>query len=606
MKLSAKNTFFSLLVILIFTSCARNPVTGSKEFMLMSEGQEMALGKQSDPSIVAQYGLYDDKVMQDFINEKGKQMGKISHRPDIDYQFRILDSPVVNAFAVPGGYVYFTRGIMAHFNNEAEFAGVLGHEIGHITARHSAKQYSTQMIGQLGLMAGVIASEDFRQFAQEASQGLGLLFLKFGRDHESQSDELGVVYSTTIGYDSHEMADFFNTLNRLSGDAGSSIPDFMSTHPNPIDRYNKVHQMSDVAQSVVDKKALKINRKEYLRMIDGLVYGEDPKQGYAENNYFYHPELRFQFPYPQGWRLSNSPQQIQMVPEDGKALMLMTLSAEKTLDAAAQAAVEQFKLTVSESRRTNVNGFNAIAMVSDQVPTDQQGNQTGEAIRLLTYFIQYNDFIYIFHGISSQNDFNRYLNQFKQTMSNFKELRDPSKINVVATRIKIQEAKSSGSFQQVMSGLGVISDDMEELSIVNGMLMNDNVSKGTLLKTFSQPHNRPISQSSGSNNTIPSSTSTNDNNSGTNSDSNNDSNNQPGKIGTIGKPSGTTTGGSGTKVDKKTGGNTTGDQSQPQTTESTPNTGSTSGTLGKIIKPNSSSTDTTNTKTKTKKKKSGN
>jgi len=578
MKLSAKNTFFSLLVILIFTSCSRNPVTGSKEFMLMSEGQELALGKQSDPSIVAQYGLYDDKEMQDFINAKGKAMGKISHRPDIDYQFRILDSPVVNAFAVPGGFVYFTRGIMAHFNNEAEFAGVLGHEIGHITARHSAKQYSAQMIGQIGLMAGVIASEDFRQFAEEASQGLGLLFLKFGRDHESQSDHLGVVYSTTIGYDSHEMADFFNTLNRLQGESGQSIPDFLSTHPNPVDRFNKVHEMSDVAQNVVDKSTLKVNRNQYLQMIDGLVYGEDPKQGYSENNYFYHPELKFQFPYPSGWTLLNSPQQIQIVPADGKALILMTLSSENTLDAAAQAAVEQFQLTVSESRKTNVNGLNAIAMVSDQTPTDEQGNQTGEPIRLLTYLIQYNNVIYIFHGISSRNDFNSYLNQFTATMSNFKQLRDASKINVVATQIKIKEATQSGTFRQVMTSLGTDALDLEELSIVNGMELNENVSRGTLLKTFSQPHNRPVSQNNTTDTT---------NNNGSNSGSSN----LPGKIV---KPTGSETGGEGTKVDKKTGGNS-------GSTDGSNSSTTTGGVLGKIVKPTDDSKKETGTKKKKKK-----
>ncbi len=191
-----KFTLRAFAAIFILQSCARNPVTGKKEFMLMTEGQEMALGKQSDPSIIQAYGLYDNQELQDFINSRGQEMVKVSHRADMEFNFRLLDSPVVNAFAVPGGYVYFTRGIMAHFNNEAEFAGVLGHEIGHVTARHSAKQYSQQMVAQLGLMAGIMASEKFRDFAYEASQGRGLLFLKFGRDHESQSDMLGVEYST--------------------------------------------------------------------------------------------------------------------------------------------------------------------------------------------------------------------------------------------------------------------------------------------------------------------------------------------------------------------------------------------------------------------------
>ena len=133
---------FSTVVLLIVAACAVNPVTGKKELMLMSEQEEIALGKQSDPGILQTFGLYQNAQLQEFITSRGMEMAKISHRPHLNYEFKILDSPVVNAFAVPGGYIYFTRGILAHFNNEAEFAGVLGHEIGHVAARHSAKQYS--------------------------------------------------------------------------------------------------------------------------------------------------------------------------------------------------------------------------------------------------------------------------------------------------------------------------------------------------------------------------------------------------------------------------------------------------------------------------------
>ncbi|MCB0634883.1 MAG: M48 family metalloprotease, partial [Lewinella sp.] len=139
------------------------------------------MGKQYDPSVVASFGLYEDDALQKFINERGLKMAKLSHRPELPYEFKILDSPVVNAFAVPGGYVYFTRGIMAHFNNEAEFAGVLGHEIGHVTAKHSAKQQTSQILGQIGLIAGVVIKPELAQYAELAQQGLGLLFLKFSR-----------------------------------------------------------------------------------------------------------------------------------------------------------------------------------------------------------------------------------------------------------------------------------------------------------------------------------------------------------------------------------------------------------------------------------------
>src|SRR5690606_37858355 len=150
-----------LIMLMLFHSCAINPVTGKRDFMLMSKNQEIAMGHQSDPEIINFFGMYEDEKLQKFIQQKGQEMAAISHRKDLKYEFKIVDSPVVNAFAVPGGYVYFTRGIMAHFNNEAEFAGVLGHEIGHITARHSAKQYSNNMLAQVGLAAGMILSPEF-------------------------------------------------------------------------------------------------------------------------------------------------------------------------------------------------------------------------------------------------------------------------------------------------------------------------------------------------------------------------------------------------------------------------------------------------------------
>ena len=158
--------------IILFFACSVNPVTGKKEVMFLSEENEIALGTQSDPQIQAMYGVYEDDQLQNFINSKGNEMAAISHRPHLKYQFRILDSPVINAFALPGGFVYFTRGIMAHFNNEAEFAGVLGHEIGHITARHSAKQYTNQQLAQVLLIGGLIVSKEIRAFAQELSQGV--------------------------------------------------------------------------------------------------------------------------------------------------------------------------------------------------------------------------------------------------------------------------------------------------------------------------------------------------------------------------------------------------------------------------------------------------
>ena len=337
---------------LFIQACAVNPVTGKKQLVLVSEAQELAMGKQYDPSIIAQFGMYENDALQNFINTKGKEMGAISHRPQLDYQFRILDSHVVNAFAVPGGYVYFTRGIMAHFNNEAEFAGVLGHEIGHVTARHSVVQMSKQQLYSGLFVAGMIVSEEFRQFGELGQQALGALFLKFGRDDESQSDELGVDYSTQIGYNSHEMANFFNVLDRKRVLAGAQrIPEFQSTHPDPINRFNRVHELSDIYQEKLPSSNLKVNRDSYLRMIDGLIYGEDPRQGYVEYNTFFHPELKFYFPVPPQWRIVNTPQAVQMADPDGKALMIMTLAQGQNIQEAVQATLEQDGLQVVEQKK---------------------------------------------------------------------------------------------------------------------------------------------------------------------------------------------------------------------------------------------------------------
>ena len=201
-----------LLFLLVVLGCAINPVSGKKQLALMSEAEEIALGAESDPQIIAEFGLYEDPKVQQFIETHGQEMVKVSHRPELPFHFRILDSPVVNAFAVPGGYVYFTRGIMTYFNNEAEFAGVLGHEIGHVTARHSVDQYTKSIIAEVLLVGGLVLSKEIRAFANEAQIGMQLLLLKYSRDHESQSDQLGVEYSTKVGYDAREMADFFKTL----------------------------------------------------------------------------------------------------------------------------------------------------------------------------------------------------------------------------------------------------------------------------------------------------------------------------------------------------------------------------------------------------------
>ncbi len=469
-------------LIILVSGCVVNPVTGKKQVSFMSESQEIALGQQSDPAVLAQFGLYPSDVLQNFIEEKGQEMAKISHRSNLKYSFKVVDSPVVNAFAVPGGYVYFTRGIMAHFNNEAQFAGVLGHEIGHIAARHSAQQQTKQMLTQIGLIGAMVVSPRIASMAESAMQGVQLLFLKFSRADETQSDILGVDYSSQIGYNAHEMAKFFKTLESLSGGEGQRLPEFMSTHPDPGRRYQEVNRLTDKwhADHGTSVQNTKINRESYLRMIDGIVYGEDPRQGYVDNNVFYHPELKFEFPLPSGWQYQNSPTQFAMAPEDGKAYMVMTLSSQKTLQAASREVIEQMQLRVQRQQNIRVNGLNAYGMVSDY---PQQG-QSGETINvpLQSVFIEYGDLIYVFHGMCEPGAFNTYERYFDNTMLGFKPLYDPRRLDVAPERIKIVQANANTTLSQLLAQHNVPSNRYNEFAVLNGMSVNTTLKSGDLIK----------------------------------------------------------------------------------------------------------------------------
>jgi len=473
----------SLSIVIGFViSCAVNPVTGKRQLMLMSEEQEIQLGKSYDPQVVATFGEYPDKNLATYVQAKGVDIGKISHRPKLEYHVRVLDSPVINAFAVPGGYVYLTRGILAQLNNEAELMGVMSHEIGHIAARHTVSRQSKQTLGQLVLIGGMIASEKFAQYAQYAMEGMQLLFLRFSRDDEREADRLGVEYSSKMGYDAHKMADFFKVLDKMSLSEGEGgIPTFMSTHPDPGDRYTSVNEKASAWQAKLKFSEWKVNQDSYLQLINGIVYGEDPRQGYTEGNIFFHPVLKFKFPYPSGWKLQNTPLQVTIVPGDNNALMLFTLSKQNTLDAAADSTIAQIGLTVQERRKATVNGLPAIITLSKQQAQDQSGGAV-QSNMVLSYFINYNSVNYVFHGVSSEADFQTYRNWFESTMSGFSRLTEASKINVKPKKIQVVKVQRAGTFENALSYFGVSQAGYNELALLNDLELTTQVPAGKLIK----------------------------------------------------------------------------------------------------------------------------
>ena len=196
-----------LLAGALLAGCARNPATGKNELMLVSESQEIAMGQQADSQVIASIGLYPDPALQSYVLDIGKKLAATSERPNLPWSFRVVDDPAVNAFAIPGGFVYVTRGLLTHVTNEAQLATVMGHEIGHVTARHTAHEMSREELANVGLVVGSIASSAIAKYAGLASQAMGLMFLKFSRENENTADALGVRYSSRAGYDSRQEDD---------------------------------------------------------------------------------------------------------------------------------------------------------------------------------------------------------------------------------------------------------------------------------------------------------------------------------------------------------------------------------------------------------------
>src|SRR5687767_2448102 len=279
-------------------ACARNPVTGERELALISEAQELEMGKQAAQQARQAIGLVDDKALQAYVQRVGTALAADSERPELPWSFEVVDDPTPNAFALPGGYIFVTRGMLNHMDSEAELAAVLGHEIGHVTARHGVQQMSRAQLAQLGMGIGMVLVPELQPYGDLLGSGLQLLFLKYGRDAERQADELGFAYSLKENYDVREMDDVFATLQKIGEAAKQSpLPAWASSHPDPGERIENVQgRLAEVTASV---DSMRLGREEFLGRIDGLVWGANPRQGFFdESNRFLHPEMRFQIQFP--------------------------------------------------------------------------------------------------------------------------------------------------------------------------------------------------------------------------------------------------------------------------------------------------------------------
>lgn len=464
--------------------CVTNPATGENEFSLLSREQEVELGRQGDAEIVAQFGVYDDAAVSRYVDSLGQAIAARSDDPSMVWTFRVLDSPVINAFALPGGFVYVTRGLLAHSQTEAQLAVVLGHEIGHVTARHTARRYTSSQLASIGVGLGAILLEDVRPFLGEIEVGLQLLFLKFSRDDERQADELGVKYAAKLGYKTEDGAKFFETLKRIQDQQeGGSLPDWASTHPDPVEREQTVLRLAEQYRAQFPTDQPKGGDPEaFVPRFDEIVFGENPRHGFVSGNTFHHPDLRFQFTVPSGWAVGNFPSQVQMTPnvQQPQAAMVMSANAGTDPQAAANAFVQQSSAQVAESRQTTVNGLTAYRLIS-LVRTEDGTNLTA-----LSYFIRKSvpggTMIFTFHGYTEQSRFESYRNAFESVPTSFRELTDANILAVVPFRLDVFRAPRTDAFSALVAANSAAGVTTLDLAIMNQRQPADQVAQGTSLK----------------------------------------------------------------------------------------------------------------------------
>jgi predicted Zn-dependent protease len=440
-------------------SCARNPVTGKNELALVSEGQEIQMGQQAAQEVAQTIGFVDDPGLQSYVAGIGRRMAAKSERPDLPWEFHVVNDAAVNAFALPGGFIYVTRGLLASMNSEAELATVLGHEIGHVTARHSVQQISKAQLATLGLGIGSIVSPEVAQFAGLASQGMQVLFLKYGRDAENQADELGFRYALGQNYDVREMANVFETLNRASqmGGDGGRLPEWLSTHPNPENRVKRTEERLDTLHASLANAI--VNRDQYLREIDGLIYGEDPRQGFFEGAMFYHPDMRFQLRFPEGWKAQNTPSAVVAISPKEDAIVQLGLAGDASPREAATQFLSQEGVQAGNGSTSSING-NPAATSYFQAQT-QQG-----VIEGIVSFISYGGKTFGLLGYTAQGNLQAYDREFQESIRSFDQLRNSAALSVkpaVLQLVRVPSQMTLAQFnQQYPSTISI-----EELAIIN-------------------------------------------------------------------------------------------------------------------------------------------
>ncbi len=469
-----------------------NPVTGRREAYGYSWDEEVRIGRETDAQIVAQYGIYGDEKVAAYVSEVGEAMLAESHmrRAGVapmfrgtKFTFRVLDSPVVNAFALPGGYVYVSRGLLAHLVNEAQLAVVIGHEIGHVVGRHASRRALKSKIGQIGLLGGAILGQRLGIPASDILEIGGMatqyLFLSYSRDDERESDRLGVEYAAMGGYRSADAAAFFESLKRITERAGARIPAHRSTHPDPGERERTIPRLaSEWARQ--GHRQTEDNQDRFYEAIEGIVLGDDPRQGFVESDVFFHPAMRFLFPLPAGWHTVNEPSGVQVVEPEGKCAIFLRGTDARSPEEAAAKLEGRRGVTIVGRRALEINGLTARQVRAE-------ATSRGRTIALVRTYIALDETVFEASAMCAKDDYGVYGEHIMRSIGGFSRLRDPEALATQPVRVRVVTVEREAPLASLLPETLPASVDAESIAILNQMDLDEVAAAGSRVKLPAAP-----------------------------------------------------------------------------------------------------------------------
>lgn len=483
-------SILSFIIPLMLTACTTvNPATGGRDFTpFMSPGKEMSLGKEAHPGILKDNGgVYNDPRVTQYVNDMGQRLVASSELSDYPFTFTVLDTPLVNAFALPGGYVYITRGIMALVGSESELASVVGHEIGHVTARHSAKRYNNQMFAGLGsVLLG--AATGSSELANMAGQGAQVYLMSYSRNQEHQSDELGIRYSSRAGFDPYAAADMLNALDNehklaltLADRAGEpEKSDFFSTHPNTQDRVSRA--FSGAVDTGIGQNARNRNQEVYFNIIDSMPYGDDPKQGVIRGREFLHPTMKLKFTAPENYTLQNSSEAIMARGTGGAegSVVIFAGGSINTMNI-MEYGVETWQGYKIEGdieglQDIKINGMDAMTGYTTMTINNQNYN-----VRLIAIHHSENN-AYHFLMLTPQDKLQGLSEGLQRMSYSFTKLTGTEASAIKGRQIRIIRARSGDTIDRLSRSMAFDDFRKERFMALNGLSSEASLRNGQMLK----------------------------------------------------------------------------------------------------------------------------